>query len=156
MAFKRILIACLTAAVCLASPVTVFAEETVPQETYGEDLGNPDEPNDVNLIVSYSLTCYKSSNTIYISSSTVGNKILAEIGIKDIQVQRSTNGISGWTTCKPQFSLTETDAVYCDVTDYPVQVDSGYYYRVVVTHYAKEQGWLFPKSQSYPQTSGVM
>ena len=77
MAFKRILSACLTAAVCLASPVTVFAEETVPQETYGEDLGNPDEPNDVNLIVSYSLTCYKSSNTIYISSSTVGNKILA-------------------------------------------------------------------------------
>ena len=158
MAFKRILIACLTAAVCFASPVMVFAEETDPYVTgtYGENLGNPDEPNDVNLITSYSLYCYKSSNTIYITSSTIGNKILAENGITNIQVQRSINGVSGWETCIPQFKLTETYAVSCYVNDYPVQVESGYYYRVVVTHYAKETGFWFPKSQSIQQTSGVM
>lgn len=121
----------------------MFAAETDPYETgtYGENIADPDEPNDVYLITNYSLYCYKISNTIYITSSTVGNKILAEIGITNIQVQRSTNGVSGWETCKPQFALTETSAIAHYVDDYPVYVDSGYYYRVVVTHYAKETGF---------------
>ncbi len=81
---------------------------------------------------------------------------MAEIGITDIQVQQSANGVSGWTTCIPEFDLTGTNVSAYYVNDYGVSVTSGYYYRVVVTHYAKETGWWFPKSQSFNQTSGVM
>jgi hypothetical protein len=40
--------------------------------------------------------------------------------------------------------------------DYDVPVSSNYYYQVVGTHDVKENGWWFPKSQSFNQTSGVM
>ncbi len=158
MSFKRIFVACLAATIVLSTPVSVFADEVEASkmESHEENITIPDEPNDINLIVNYGLSCYSSSNNIYITSFTVGNKILSEIGIINIQVQRSTNGINGWTTCKPQFDITEDDSSACYVDDYQIPVTSGYYYRVVVTHYAKEKGLWFPKSQSVSQTSGVM
>lgn len=158
MSFKRIFVACLAATIVLSTPVSVFADEVEASkmESHEENITIPDEPNDINLIVSYGLSCYSSSNSIYVTSFTVGNKILSEIGIINIQVQRSANGVNGWATCKPQFDLTETNSSACYVNDYQIPVTSGYYYRIVVTHYTKEQGWWFPRSQSVSQTSGIM
>lgn len=158
MASHRILFTCLTAAVCMLSPISVFAEQTEPQEMAesGRNSGNPEEPQVANLISDYDLSCYNDSSKVYISSSTVGSAVMAEIGITDIQIQRSANGVNGWTTCVPEFDLTGTNVSAYYVNYYGVSVTSGYYYRVVVTHYAKETGWWFPKSQSFNQTSGVM
>lgn len=158
MASHRILFACLTAAVCMLAPLSVFAEETAPQSPAdsGENSGNPAEPNDAFLIISHDLSCYNDSSKVYITSSTLASAVMAEIGIIDIQIQQSANGVNGWTTCVPEFDLTDTNVSAYYVHDYGVPVTYGYYYRVVVTHYAKETGFWFPQSQSVNQTSGVM
>lgn len=43
MASHRILFACLTAALCILSPISVFAEQTEPHEMVesGRNSGNP-------------------------------------------------------------------------------------------------------------------
>lgn len=158
MASHRILFACLTAALCMLSPISVFAEGTEPQEMAesGRNAGNPTEPNDAYLIIDSTLTCSNDSSKVYISSSTEGSAVMSEIGIIDIKVQQSANGVNGWTTCVPEFDLTGTNVSAYYVNGYGVPVTFGYYYRVVVTHYAKETGFWFPKSQSFDQTSGVM
>ena len=35
-------------------------------------------------------------------------------------------------------------------------LETGYYYHVHIIHYAKESGWLFPKSQSIEDWTGMM
>ncbi len=39
---------------------------------------------------------------------------------------------------------------------YAVTVQGGYYYRVTLTHYAKEQTWFFPDEQSVTNTSSYV
>ena len=158
MKYKQLSAVCLATALCLTAPFSVSAAELPMQICDRSSTGSAytQQIMDANLIVSYSLYCRKSNNVLYISSSTIRNKVLAKIGIRDIRIQRSSSGTGGWTDCKPAFDLTETETSACYVDDYAVSVDPGYYYRVTVTHYAKEKGWLFPKSQSVSQTSGVV
>ena len=159
MASKKLIFVCLAVAtVCMFSPISVFAEDTELQKVglVSENTSNSSDTKDVNLISKRNLSCYNDSNHVYISSFTVGNAVMAKIGIIDIQVQQSTNGVNGWTTCVPKFDLTESNTSACYVNDYGVLVSPGYYYRVIVTHYAKETGWFFPDSQSVTVTSGVL
>lgn len=155
MASKKLFFACVTAAICLFSPVSALAEDAAMQNTASASE-NTGTAKDAYLITDHRLNCYNDSSKVYITSTTIGSDVMAEIGIIDIQVQRSANGVSGWTTCVSEFDLIESNASACHIYDYGVSVTSGYYYRVVVTHYAKETGWFFPKSQSVNQTSGVM
>ncbi len=107
------------------------------------------------LISSYYVSCTAGEKCIYISSRTTGPNEAAKIGSVDIQVQRSTNGSTGWTTYTTVPDQLAENASYHFMDSYAVSVPSGYY-RIKLTHYAKESGWFFPKTQTATQTSVVV
>jgi hypothetical protein len=104
------------------------------------------------LIFSYSLSCSSGTKTVYITAKTTGNEIMSKIGFKNIKIQRSSDG-SNWTTEKTVSNqLADGKSTY-SLERYAVTVNGGYYYRVVLDHYAKENTWLFPDEQSLTNTS---
>lgn len=48
------------------------------------------------------------------------------------------------------------DATTYSLANYAVAVQGGYYYRVQLTHYAKEDTWWFPDEQSVTNTSSYV
>ena len=104
------------------------------------------------LIVDCALSCSGGSKTVYINAEVYGSDIMGKIGFKNIKVQRSTNQ-STWTTEKTVSDKISEDATYKFLSDYPVSVDGGYYYRIVLDNYAKEKTWWFPETQTFTTTS---
>ena len=104
------------------------------------------------LISQHSLSGTYGYNTLMIDASTIGSAEMAKIGIVDIVVQHSSDKVN-WVDEVSVNDMLNEDAYSFDLYDYGVPVISGYYYRVVVTHYAKEQGWFFPSTQSIENAS---
>lgn len=104
------------------------------------------------LISQHSLSGTYGYNTLMIDASTIGSAEMAEIGIVDIVVQHSSDKVN-WVDEVSVSDMLNEDAIDFYLDDYGVPVISGYYYRVVVTHYAKEQGWFFPSTQSIENAS---
>ena len=77
---------------------------------------------------------------------------MAKIGFKNIKVQRSSNQ-NTWTTEKTPPDLIDEDDAQKIISNYAVKVDGGYYYRVVLDNYAKEDTWWFPKTQTVENIS---
>lgn len=135
------------------SALTAFAEETtVPETTNVVD----ENVRAAGLIMSYTLSASSGVKTLYISATTNGYDTMAKIGFTNIKIQRSANGTSGWTDEKTLSDQIATSSVYHILDCYSVSVTGGYYYRVVLDHYAKEQGWFFPSSQSVTNYSNVI
>ena len=126
-----------------AMSTTVFAAETPAEEVM---------PLATGLISRYTLSGTYGYNTLMIDASTVGTAEMAEIGIVDIVVQHSSDKVN-WVDEVSVSDMLNEDAIDFYLDDYGVPVISGYYYRVVVTHYAKEQGWFFPSTQSIENAS---
>ncbi|MBR3044669.1 MAG: hypothetical protein IKG82_13835 [Oscillospiraceae bacterium] len=108
------------------------------------------------LIASYSLLIAADVQEVKITATTYGTDVMAKIGFVNIKVQRSSNGTSGWVTEQTPTDQTVSNSNYHDLYKFPVSVSGGYYYRVVLDHYAKETGWFFPSSQSVTNTSNVV
>jgi len=108
------------------------------------------------LIINYGLSISAGTKTVYITASTYGSDTMAKIGFKDIEVQYSANGYSGWTTELNLGNDYDTDTDYYQIYNEPHSVTGGYYYRVVLDHYAKETGFWFPGTESIPNTSNVV
>lgn len=104
------------------------------------------------LIVECALSCSSGSKTVYINAEVYGSDIMGKIGFKNIKVQRSTNQ-STWTTEKTVSDKISEDAAYKILSNYAVSVDGGYYYRIVLDNYAKENTWWFPETQTVTTTS---
>jgi len=104
------------------------------------------------LIESYFVYCSGGTKTLYLSARTKGTEILGKVGFKSITVQRSSDNKS-WTTETTISDNIAEDALSHSIENYPISVAGGYYYRVKLTHYAKEQTWFFPNSQSVDNTS---
>lgn len=104
------------------------------------------------LIASYAISCTSGTKSVYISAEVSGNKQLAKIGFKNIKVQRSSDK-SSWTTEKTVSDQIAEDARYKFLTSYQVSVSGGYYYRVVLDNYAKEDTWWFPDTQTVQSIS---
>ena len=104
------------------------------------------------LIESYSLYCSEGSKTLYLTARTKGSEIMGKIGFTNIAVQRSSNNKS-WTTETTISDNIAEDVASHSIDNYAISVKGGYYYRVKLTHYAKEQTWFFPDSQSVENTS---
>ena len=147
----------LTAAAFLAAPMQAYAADvdtvlpdiSVPVAADNEAVA----PAAAGLIASRTLSISAGVKTVYITATTKGTNTMAKIGFVDIEVQRSSNN-STWTTVEKTLpdKLAE-DTVSYSLSKYSTSVTGGYYYRVVLTHYAKEQGWFFPSSQSVSATS---
>ena len=98
------------------------------------------------LIIGGYLDCSVNGKSLKITGMTTCNGVMAQVGFKNVKVQRSSNGTS-WTTEKTLGNFLDTDSSsYLLSTTYTVT--GGYYYRVTADHYAKEQGWFFPGSDT--------
>ncbi|MDE5583816.1 MAG: hypothetical protein K2J08_08935 [Ruminococcus sp.] len=104
------------------------------------------------LIESYFVYCSGGSKTLYLTACTKSSKTMGKIGFKNITVQRSSDNKS-WTTETTISDDIVEDVASHSIASYPISVAGGYYYRVKLTHYAKEQTWFFPDSQSVENTS---
>ncbi len=118
-------------------------EETATYETeaYGE------ENRAAGLISSYAIGCTGGSKTVYLTAEVFGTEIMSKIGFKNIKIQRSSNQ-SSWTTEKTLSDMISEDVSLKKLSLYPVSVDGGYYYRIVLDNYAKENTWWFPETQT--------
>ena len=125
--------------------LTVFATE---EEENEERLSG--------LITSYSLSISSGSKKVYLTAETVGSDIMAKIGFKNIVVQHSVNGTSGWSDEVPRDDDLAANTFRHSKVNEPITVSGGYYYRIVLDHYAKETGWFFPGSQSITNYSNVV
>ncbi|MDE7364418.1 MAG: hypothetical protein K2N27_05980 [Ruminococcus sp.] len=99
------------------------------------------------LISRYALSCESGSKTVYINAAVYGNYTLAKIGFKNIKIQKSSDNIN-WTEEKEIPDQISENVVQKKLSKYAVSVDGGYYYRVVLDNYAKENTWWFPETQT--------
>ncbi len=99
------------------------------------------------LIARYTLACEGGSKTVYINAGVYGTATMAKIGFKNIKIQRSSDKIN-WTTEKTISDQISKDAVQKKLSGYSVSVKGGYYYRVDLDNYAKEDTWWFPDTQT--------
>lgn len=108
-----------------------------------------------NLLEFWYITCSSSANTLYLSGYVKAIETMAKLGFKDFVVQRRATSTGTWTNTS--YSVPNQigeNVVAFSFNQYPVSVTGGYYYRVCANAYAKETGWLFPKSQTEAYTSG--
>lgn len=141
-------------ALCLsASPkmqVSALGIETVSTTVSTDETSV--SPLAEGLIESYFVYCSGGSKTLYLTARTKGSEMMGKIGFKSITVQRSSDNKS-WTTETTISDSIADDALSHSLENYSISVTGGYYYRVKLTHYAKEQTWFFPNSQSVENTS---
>ena len=133
--------------------VSVFAEETTAPEITTTSTENVEASG---LIMSFSLYISSASKQVKISGTTYGTETMAKIGFKNIEIQRSSNGSSGWSKELDLNDDIATNTYVHDKDNEPHTVAGGYYYRVKLDHYAKEKGWFFPSSQSITNYSNVV
>lgn len=108
------------------------------------------QPYTAGLISRYSLSVTSSNGKLCLSGYTLSNSKMKSIGFKNIVIQRSSDGVN-WEKEKSLSDILKSDYEYY-LDNYSVSVQGGYYYRVTLTHYAKESG-LFGSSQSVNNTS---
>lgn len=152
-------IAIFAATICMVMPLHASAVELeVQTEITAMDNSSGDiaSPQAAGLISSYFLYCGATTNKVRITASLAATGEMAKIGFTDIKVQRSANGSSGWTTVAEPADQVIQNAYSHELSAYSVSVTGGYYYRVVLTNYAKEPGWFFPTTQSVSCTSNVI
>ena len=114
-------------------------------------MSNSDNTKTVGLISKCSLSIVDSNKAIKLLGKTESNTVMKSIGYKDISIERSSDNIH-WSEEKPIDDLLKSDSSSYYLNNYSVSVKGGYYYRVTLTHYAKESG-LFGSSQSVSNTS---
>jgi len=155
MKFKKIGAVLFAVSIMLSNHVnmSVFAENL---QVSSERSGAGENTDTTGLIDGYSLSISASAGTIYLSAYTYGTDIMASIGFKNITIQHSSNGTSGWTAEYPLADDLDTNTYINEKINEPHSVTGGYYYRVVLDHYAKETGFWFPSSESIPNTSNVV
>lgn len=143
---KKIAVFCVAAIMsCSILPMPVSAAEiTTP---YEEEIVE----KTAGLIHLYSLSISGSNRQLNLTGYTKAITSMKKIGLKDIKIQRSSDGIN-WSTEKTLSDMLLSDSSAYYLNNYKVDVNGGYYYRVTCNHYAKEYG-LFGATQSEPNTS---
>lgn len=135
------------------SSLPANAEEIVPPT----QLDNvSDGITSVGLISDFTLTISSGTKKIYINAETDATEIMAKVGFINISIQRSANGYSGWTEETPLNDDLVQNSTFNTKVNEQHSVLGGYYYRVVLDHYAKEKGLLFPRHESITNYSNVV
>lgn len=109
------------------------------------------QPYTEGLIYSYYINVSNNNGSLNVNAKTSSNAVMKSIGLKNIKVEYSSDGIN-WATEKPLSDMLNSSSSEHRLNNYTVSVNGGYYYRISCIHYAKEKG-LFGASQSEPNTS---
>lgn len=104
------------------------------------------------LIMQCDVSCSGGNKKLYLTASISGFSTMGELGFKDITIQRSLNN-RNWDTEISLGDMIGQDTNYYNLDSFPILVEGGYYYRVQLTHYAKEQTWFLPDTQTEVDTS---
>lgn len=151
---KKVFFALCVVALMLAQNPVMSVNAVAAEESVGDSSENSDTKA-AYLISSRYLSISNSNGQLCINGSTVGVTTMASIGFVNVNIERSSNGISGWSHAYGVSNVLNANALSCDFNNMLVNVASGYYYRVVLDHYAKETGW-FPRTQSESNTSNIV
>jgi hypothetical protein len=120
---------------------------TITYDAVGQNNLEESETRAYGLLGTSSLGFTVSGRKMSISGHTSATDVMAQVGVKNLKVQRSSNGTSGWTTEENLGNFLRDDAAtHLLSTSY--NVVGGYYYRLYATHYAKDYSWPFPKTES--------
>ncbi len=156
MKFKK-LSALLACAMLLMVPVQ--GNVTAVDETTAPNAASSEEAQSVaraaGLISTYTLSCSAGTKKVYITASTRGTGQMAKIGFKFVKIDRSTDRVN-WTYETTIGDKIATDTDYHSLSKYGVNVTGGYYYRVTMYHYAKEDKLFSPDEQSVFNTSNIV
>lgn len=114
-------------------------------------ISDTDQTRTAGLISRCYLSVSNSNKEITLSVVTECNIKMKSIGFKNISIERSSDNVN-WSEEKSIGDLLKSDSSSYNLDNYAVSVKGGYYYRVTLTHYAKESG-LFGSSQSVSNTS---
>lgn len=139
---------------CFLAPMHIQAAEIETEENVIEEMEDIQE-RAAGLITSYSLACSNASRTLYITAKTKASEVMAKVGFTNIVVQRSSDK-SNWTTEVTLGDKIKEDASFYSLNNISVSVKGGYYYRVKCTHYAKEDAFFFPSTQSVENISSYV
>lgn len=150
MKLKGILAGILSSALIVA-PLNVNATSLDCYETEETSQGIDKA---TGLISEYSLYLVASNGVARITAQTIGNNVMREIGLKDINIQRSSDCVNWFTEITDNLVITNSDSY--EINNYGYPVTGGYYYRVVLNHYAKENTWWNPAVQSINHTSNIV
>lgn len=139
---------------CIGTPIQTQAAEIdtadKPYITVSETNGV--EPYAEWIITNHSLSCSAAKKAVKITAKTSASSSMAKIGFKDIVIQKSTDNVHWSNSEEDVDDMLKSSASVYYLSDYSVSVNGGYYYRVKLTHYAKESGF-FGGSQSVENTS---
>ena len=105
------------------------------------------------LISMCSLSISNSNGNVSITATTRSNSIMNYIGFKNISVQRRPNINSSWTEEVPVSNQLNHNSTIKTLSGFTVPVSGGYYYRVVLDHYADNGSGT---TQSESNTSNVI
>lgn len=103
-------------------------------------------PMATGLIGTVSLDIYDAgSGRARVVAETIGTDTMNKIGVQHLELQKWVN--SSWVNVydKTLYAY-NTDNYFYDVT---TTVARGYSYRVVATHYAEKDFWIFPSIQTF-------
>lgn len=120
-----------------------------PTAGYGESVYEKAiMPMSNSLINRISLTIAQVENRgLRVNFATGGIAVMAEIGVKDIMIQRWEN--DKWVTVCTGDRIVEDRSFHSGAFYSQTGLLAGYYYRATAKHYAKEKGWFFPDSQEF-------
>lgn len=105
----------------------------------------------IGLIEKCSVRCSSAGKgRLEISAKTQVSGKMNEVGFKNIVVQRSSDG-RNWQDEVTVGDRTAKNTKYYNLDGYTVDVQGGYYYRVVCVHYAN--GALYGESEVFTQTA---
>ena len=137
---------------CTALPAAA-AEQPAAAVTAAAEDGNTRATG----LISFGMVSITSgTRKIDIEAHVYATDVMARIGFKNIRVQHSTDGVSNWETEVILAEKVKSLASSNSITSHTVYVSGGYYYRLVLDYYAKEQGWFFPGSQTLGGQSEVL
>lgn len=136
-------------------PAQINANAIEENSATVSSIESSDSIDAAGLIAGYTVSCTAGTKCVYIDAEVTGNELLAEIGFKNIKVQHSSDKIHWETEKTPPNQIVEDDYAHF-LVDYKVTVDGGYYYRVVLDAYAKEDTWWFPTKQTAEGISNVV
>ncbi len=135
--------------------ILTYSVPTIPvkatSNTYTPSITTDTPERAAGIISGYSVTVSSGNSIIYVTAKTQAYISMKTIGYKDISIEYSSDGIN-WYNEKDIDDLLKSDSSSYYLNNYAVSVKGGYYYRVSLTHYAKESGW-FGSSQSVNNTS---
>ena len=96
---------------------------------------NDNDTRTAGLIYQYHNSVSTSNGYLTFTAWTSSRNTMSYIGMKNISVQRSSNG-SSWTEEKTITDKLKQNSKSHSLSDYPISVIGGYYYRIVCDHYA--------------------